>query len=157
MTDTPKEANSAATEMPSMGLPRLRWTPDMRQVAMRESCSYERVTRIGLPKRTSYDPTDAGVNIASNTLTCFSARLGLLPQIELLADTMIGGTIERNARPHYALQHVGQSGPRRVQYGVGGKVPSYPVAEASPQAFPSVEANVVMVSTRRDERRAVAV
>jgi hypothetical protein len=33
-----------------------------------------------LPKRASYDPTDAGVNIASNTLACFSARLGLLPQ-----------------------------------------------------------------------------
>jgi hypothetical protein len=38
------------------------------------------VTRIGLPKRASYNPTNAGVNIASNTLTCFSAHLGLLPQ-----------------------------------------------------------------------------
>jgi hypothetical protein len=43
--------------------------------------SYERVTRIGLPKRASYNPTNAGVNIASNTLTCFSARLGLLPRL----------------------------------------------------------------------------
>jgi hypothetical protein len=41
--------------------------------------SYERVTWIGLPKYASYDPTNAGVNIASNTLACFSARLGLLP------------------------------------------------------------------------------
>jgi len=32
-------------------------------------------------KRASYGPTSTGVNIASNTLTCFSARLGLLPPV----------------------------------------------------------------------------
>jgi hypothetical protein len=48
--------------------------------------SYERVTWIGLPKYASYDPTDAGVNIASNTLACFSARLGLLPLVALHSD-----------------------------------------------------------------------
>ena len=47
---------------------------------MQFASSYERVTWIGLPKYASYDPTNAGVNIASNTLACFSARLGLLPQ-----------------------------------------------------------------------------
>jgi hypothetical protein len=39
------------------------------------------VTRIGLPKRASYNPANAGVNIAPKTLTCFSARLGLLPLV----------------------------------------------------------------------------
>ena len=42
---------------------------------------YERVTRTDWTKRALYDPTDAGVDIASNTLACFSARLGLLPQV----------------------------------------------------------------------------
>ena len=39
------------------------------------------MTQTDLPKRASYGPTSTGVNIASNTLTCFSARLGLLPHV----------------------------------------------------------------------------
>ena len=45
-----------------------------------------------MPKRASYNPTNAGVHIASNTLTCFSARLGLLP---LLSDQCLAHPVDR--------------------------------------------------------------
>ena len=48
---------------------------------MQLASSPERTGRIGLLKRASYGPTSTGGDIASNTLTCFSARLGLLPPI----------------------------------------------------------------------------
>jgi hypothetical protein len=55
------------------------------------------VIRTGWPKRASYDPTDAGVNIASNTLACFSARLGLLPPVEGLVAIAPGLDRGRNS------------------------------------------------------------
>jgi hypothetical protein len=63
--------------------------------ARAQGISYERVTRTGLPKRASYDPTDAGVDIASNTLACFSARLGLLPQLSDRQATVLGHIAKR--------------------------------------------------------------
>jgi hypothetical protein len=45
--------------------------------------------------RKAYNPTNAGVNIASNTLTCFSARLGLLPRTGRMAWQRDSGYNER--------------------------------------------------------------
>ena len=87
----------------------------------------------------------------------FDAVLVRISQVERLADTMVSGAVERDARPHHAAQSVGESGPRRVQDGVVVESRRARRRGRATQAFPGVEADVMMVATRRDKRRAASV
>ena len=86
----------------------------------------------------------------------FDAVLIRITQIECFADAMIGGTIERDVGMLQTPEGIGEAGTGGVEDGQVIEAGGAGGRRRAAEAFPGVEANVVMVATCGDERGTVA-
>src|SRR4029078_7346901 len=80
-----------------------------------------------------------------------------ITQIQRFADAMVRGAIERNARARYAPERIGELAPCRIQDRKMIKAGRLGWRGTSPEAFPRIQSDVMMIPARGKKRRRVAI
>src|SRR5258707_14275006 len=77
-----------------------------------------------------------------------------IAQVKRLADAVIAGAVEMNSRLHHPIQGLGQRCPGRIKDGGVEQSGGPRSRRMAILAFPGVQADVMVIAARRNERRA---